>query len=265
MSSFRIVLPLFAAIGCTPQNSTVTSGSFIAFLADSTSASLATGDVDPSDEDWAYSYNIDCREFDTPAERQNFQLPNAISICGENVWPPEHEQWADRGAYQVVGGDLDTYRGDAMVNSEGDVQFAFHHRLPNGEDFRFVFAVDPEFQPTRCTSDGEGGVVREPLDGDWIEEWSREVRRYRNGNLPVGLEHLEGLTDGGRLFFLNANAYQLDPLFESTESTDDRWFLPNQWLSGAAEARFSEEILDERSSRFGEPRLYETYENVEAG
>lgn len=262
MSSLRFVLPLFAAIGCVPTNTTITSGSFIAFLADRTSPSLTTGAVDTTDEGWDFAYNIDCREFDTAADRQNFQLPDRIPICNSAAWPPENEQWADRGAYQVVGGELDTYRGDALVNGEGDIQFAFHNRLPNGEDFRWVFAVDPDFQPTRCVGDGDG-VIREPLDGDWIEEWSREIRRYNN--LPTGFEYLEGLADTGRVYFINSQAYQIDPKFESTDSSvDDRWFLPNQWLSAAASGRFSEDLISVRSSRFGEPRMYEIYENADA-
>ncbi|MEN0064759.1 MAG: hypothetical protein AAGA48_21620 [Myxococcota bacterium] len=272
--SVRFVLPLFAAIGCAPTNTTITDGSFIAFLADATSGSLATDEVDPNDEEWQFSYNVDCRTFETNAERQNFQLPDPIRICpgarNEDVedptWPPEHEPWADRGAYRVVGGDLDVYRGDALVNSEGDVQFAFHHRLPGGADFRWTFAVDPDFQPTNCEGTNDGQVVRRELDGDWIEEWSTEVRRFAGrNNLPDGFEYLADVADGGRVFFLNANAYQLDPEFQSTETLDDRWFLPNQWLSGAATGRFAEDLIEERASRFGEPGFYEAYETLEPG
>ncbi len=269
MSRLRFALPLFAAIGCAPQNTQLTSGSFIAFLSDSNSASLATGRIDPTDEEaWnneeegTYTYNIDCREFETPAERQALRLPDPINICQGDTWPPEHEQWAERAAYRVVGGDLDAYRGDALVNSEGDVQFAFHHRLPGGEDFRWVFAVDPDFQPTTCLGDDQEGVIRDQLDGDWIEEWSRELREY-TGDLPQGFEYLDGLTEDGRLFFINANAYQFDPEFQSTEDQDDRWFIPPQWQAAAAAGRFSEDIIEERSSRYGLPAFYEVYENIE--
>lgn len=264
MPGSRVVLFAFAASACVPNDSRVTSGRFVAFLAEGASASLAAGAVDPSDDEWSFSYNIDCRDFATPAEERRRRLPNAIDLCDdEKTWPPEHEQWADRAAFQVVGQDVETYRGDAMVNYEGDVQFTFHHELPGGEDFRWVFAVDPHFQPTRCVGDGQGGVVREDLDGDWIEEWSRELRALDDANLPAGLEYLEGLTTDGRLYFVNARGYQIAPDFASTADEDDRWFLPQQWSAAAATGRFSEDFVEERASRYGEPALYEGYESLE--
>jgi len=256
MSSLRFVLPLFAAVGCVPQNASLSSGSFIAFLADGSSPSLAIGSVDPTNEEWQHSYNIDCREFDSAQDRNQNRLEDPIRICGNDVWPPDHELWAERDAFRVLAGDLDTYRGEAIVTSEGDVQLAFHQRLPDGEDFRFVFSIDPDFQPTECVDDGEGGVVREPLDGDWLEQWSAEISEYDDDTLPPGLEHLRGLTDGD-LYFINSRSYQFNP-----DDLEDRWFLPNQWLSGSARGQFADELLNERAERWGEPQWYETFENA---
>lgn len=267
MSSVRFVLPLFALIGCGPQNASMNSGQFAAFLAASTSPSLSTRAVDINDEEWDFGYNVDCRDdFENPADREARQLQDPIRVCGEAIWPPVHELWAERDGYSVVGGEFIDYRGEALINSEGDLQFAFHHRLPNGEDFRIVFSVDPDFQPTECVEgENEGEVLREPLDGDWVANWSRELEPIANGNIPRGFEYLEEIADGGRLYFINSNAYQIDPDFANNGTTDERWIFPNQWRSGASVGKFSQDLFEERETRYGEPALYELEETTAPG
>ncbi|MEQ1504605.1 MAG: hypothetical protein ABMB14_20365 [Myxococcota bacterium] len=244
---------------CAPNNAELTEGSYIAFLSDGTSLSLAKEKVDPAD--YATTYNVDCREFETPEDEAALRLPDALKICGPNVWPPDYEQWAVQAGFRVVEEDLDPWRGEALITSEGDLQLSFHHHVPGGADFRIIFTVDPDFGPTTCDlGDGEqtGALPRVPLDGNWVEEWSTELDKIASLDdaARAPYSHMEEFLDGGRLYFLNAFSYQLNP----SEPDGRFWDLPETWIAGAAQGKFVEEDVFHRTARFGEPSIYNLIE-----
>jgi hypothetical protein len=252
MSMHRALPTLLLAAACTPNNLVVTSGSYVAFISDSTSLSLLKGTVVP--EDFPINYNIDCREFETAADKAALELEDPIKICTENQgWPPVNEVWPTQSGYKVVSEELNPWRGEALMTSEGDLQLAFHHRVLGGADTRYIMSVDPDFAPTHCVEDEAGELVREPYDGDWIAEWSKELEWIdTEAPYPDAFAHMEPYLDGGRLYFLNAFAFQYDP----TNIDGRDWDLPDDWTSGAGQGKFSEEFVFHRTTRYGEPSLY---------
>ena len=287
MHRSSIVLLVLAA--CTPNNAVLTSGSYIAFEDDGSSLSLAKGQLDPNDYGADNYWNMDCREFATPEDEAALRIgcdddddaecatdPSPIDICGPNKWPPEFEEWAQQAGYRVVTEQLDPWRGEALITSEGDLQIAFHHRIPGGADSRFVVSIDPDFAPTTCVArDGGFDLVSHDVgdlpvkdsdnngmpDGGWIERWS-----YGTDEHPQGLAYIASLDDDdpyraafdhfepfldGKLFLLNSGGFQLNP-----SDVEDFWFFPDYWQAGAAQGRFVEENLTSRGPRYGEPWVY---------
>ena len=149
-----------------------------------------------------------------------------------------------------------------MVTHEGDLLVSFHHRIPGNQDFWFQFALDRFFQPTVCTEDDNGEVIRAALDGDWIDEWSKDLERIADlqgdDEAFAPFKHLEPYLDG-RMYYLNARSFQINP-----DENDDRWNMPEQWASGAAQGKFSEELLAHRPQLFGEPEIYDLFESLGA-
>jgi len=227
MRRLSALIPFFAA--CTPQTAQITDGAYIAFLPDSTSRTVIDGKV--AIDEAPVHFNVDCTD-------HNPLLPDARPICNDAVWPPEHEGWAGQDGLRVMADRLEPWRGEALITSEGDVQIGFHNRLPGGEDFRFAVVVDPKFQPTRCVDDGNGGVSAADIDGDWIDHWSEDLTS-------------SGRYDAGRLFYLNARAYQLSPT-----DTSQQWIFPQSWRAGYAQGKFGPEDVILRGSRYGLPSAY---------
>ncbi len=241
MKSFLAPLVLFVAAGCTPNNATITSGEYTAFLSYNTSRSLQK-----NNEDWTSQFEkdliIDCRDLEDDVEPvEGSDSEEALAACRD--FPNDHEQWLTFDAFHVVSGPLDPWRGEAVLTAEGDLQITFHNRLPDDQDFRFAFIVDPQFQPTECRQDENGDpVLRDVNNGDWVENWTNDV----------GGE--------GSMFYLNAGAYQFNP-----SNTDDVWIFPNEWSAGFGVAKFSEEDVYARSVRYGSPAAYAGYELDESG
>jgi hypothetical protein len=249
----RFTAPVLLLAACAPQNAQISNASYVAFLSEGTSLSLAKEEVDPTRDGWSASYNVDCREFETQAEENTLRLDEPIDICGNQVWPPLYEEWATQAGYRVVSEEIDAWRGEAVITAEGDLQIGFHHTMNGGADMRVIIVVDPDFAPQRCVAKDGGGVEREPVDGDWVDNWSRELD-YLAGideEYAEAYAHMEPYLDGGRLFFLNAFAYQLNP-----RALDDFWNLPEQWLSGAALGKAAEELVNHRTPRYAEPFVY---------
>jgi hypothetical protein len=251
----RLVPCLLVLAACAPNNATLVEGSYITFLSDGSSLSLVKDEVPY--EKYKTHYTVDCREFaDGEAD---LQLPDALDICNKKKdWPPVYETWATYGGYWVVSEPLEPWRGEALITSEGDLQIAFHHRIPNGQDMRFVISIDPDFAPQHCVQDASGTTMREPLDGDWIENWSTETLGWVADNAD---KYGDALTDidqynDGKLYFLNALSYQYNPL----DTTQPAWNLPEEWEAGAAQAKFVEEPMIERRTRYGDPRVYNAIE-----
>lgn len=246
-----------ALAACSPQNAELIDGEYLAFVASANSISLQKGTVDPDlyPKAGGETFNIDCREFETPEDREALRLEDPLPICGANKWPPPYETWAEQSGWYVVTEKLDPWRGQAIITGEGDLQIAFHHRLPGGSDFRFLLAIDPEFGPVTCKNNPDGSFDHVRRDGDWVAEWSKELGRI--ADLPEDLQaaypHLKGLEDG-KLFFLNAYGYQFDPNAGPNETTI--WSVPREWLAGAAQGKFADENIFHRAPRYGEPDVY---------
>jgi hypothetical protein len=167
---------------------------------------------------------------------ENWWNVNPYSADGNGAPRFIHEAWVHRDSYQAVGEKMAPWRGEGIITTEGDLQVTFHHTLPGGSDFRFAFVVDPNFQPTECVGDS-GNVSLENLDGDWLDNWSRDV--------------------DGSMYFLNAGSYQFNP-----NNMDDTWSLPQDWLAGFSRGKFAEEDMYGRSSRYGSPAAYGEYETL---
>jgi hypothetical protein len=254
--------------GCAPQNATITAGEYTAFLAISNSITYQRGDLKLDQFD--RQYYVDCREFfdATVKETEDFRLGEGtgeqgdvrLPICtgdpgvGGN-WPPTQETWMDDDGFLVVGSELDPWRGEAVITSEGDVQISFHQPLPGArDDLRFAIAIDPDFQPRQCVQNESGdGVEYKEIDGDWVAGWSGDIKEGEGG---------------GRLFYLNALAYQFAPRETIEHNLDPatadlrRWNIPDEWQGGYSEAKFSDDRLFMRSARYGDPASYLTYETA---
>lgn len=250
------ILASLAVSACAPNNAKLTDGSYIAFLSDGTSLSLAKEKIVP--EDYDQNWTVDCRDFETPEDEEALKLDNALKICGPVNWPPLYEEWAKQAGFRVVTEQLDPWRGEALITAEGDLQISFHHHAPGGADMRFVLSVDPDFGPVTCQQKEDGsGTERIPLDGDWVGEWSKELDALADldDDQRAPYEHLLAVP-GGRLVFLNAFSYQLNPV----DVDGQIWELPETWVAGAAEGRFSEEDVYHRKARYGEPSVYNLLE-----
>jgi hypothetical protein len=224
---------LALAVACTPQNASITDGSYTAFLATSTSPTiskdvlhLSHDGVDPSGFD--SRLQLDCRDANDVGI-----LPNADLTKCPAVEDLEYETWMGYDGYEVLTSaitDDNQWRGEAVITSEGDLQITFHIHLPNAQDFRFAVVVDPQFQPTECAQDENGVGVRQNIDGDWLAEWSKDAA-------DMG---------GGTMFYLNSGGSQINP-----SNADVTWILPDKWLAGVAIGKFAEETFNSR------PPVYE--------
>ena len=275
----RFLAPLTLLMGgCIPQNASITTGEYFAFLSDSTSFSLTKGVVNPYD--WCDGatgptaegdlpascadrmWTIDCREFENKKERDALELPSPLDICDK--WDfidadedpePVDETWMGQSPWWVVTEELEPWRGEAILTFEGDLQLSFHHRLPGGEDFRFNFTLDPDFAPTRCTTDAGEAVA---VDGDWVANWTEDLRNLIPNNpdkeFPEEFAYMEPYAATGTLYYLNDDAFQLNP-----DDTTDLWYFPEQYVAGTGNGKFSEEAFDSRESRYGYNYVYEFF------
>ena len=92
----------------------------------------------------------------------------------------ETHKFLQNDGFYLLSQPVEPWRTEAMINGEGDLQLTVHHALPDGEDFRFMFSIDPYFRPTLCTTDAEGNPKVEYLDGsDWVDRWSENEEGYK--------------------------------------------------------------------------------------
>lgn len=233
-------LPL-ALAACAPQNAEIIDGDFTAFIG-ATSITNQRAAVDY--EGFDSYHKVDCRDFETARnERENerLRLEDRLRICpGDatqpDAFPPDHEIWLRRDGYHVVSSTLDPWRGEGVITSEGDFQVGFHQRLPGGEEFRVIFAVNPNFQPKTCVAGEDGDNELVDIDGDWVANWSEDL----------------GPDEQGSLYYLTASAFQFNP----GGPTGLAWFFPNEWGAGNAVGKFGDDLFRKRSPRFADPSVY---------
>ncbi len=294
MNRATAVIPFLALAACTPNNATLVSGEYWAFIDDVNSISLKRGTIDP--EKFTDLAAIDCRIWNEKGEllelEETFLLSEqehkklskssaplrvgagtkaeALDICRD--WPelsvygfdaPKHEEWIVQSPYWVLHEQLDPWRGEAILTSEGDLQITFHHRPAGGGDFRFSLVVDPDFQPNACVvDDATGDVTAAPYDGDWIAEWSKDLAKLEDeladpeSEASTAYSHYAPYTDG-TLYYLNASTFQFNTLDPACESADNcYWYLPETWQAGYAAGKFAEDDFFPRQARLGEPFAY---------
>ena len=176
----------------------------------------------------------------------------------DGFWPPFDQYWLAADGYHVVTEEMDPWRGEGVVTHEGDLLVSFHHRLPGGSDFWYQFALDRFFQPSECVEDDNGEVIVAALDGDWIDEWSKDLDRIAelrdDEEAFAPYAHLDNYLDDGKLFYLNGRLSQLNP-DANDDGEDDQWFMPEQWSAGAAQGKFSEELLVDFAPTMSDPFL----------
>lgn len=251
---------LLLAAACVPRNAELTEGEYTAFISETTSFSLATGKISPSDWPEEDTWNIDCRLFEDDIEEEALKLEDPLDVCrnkkqGGGV-KTDNENWLSQSPWHVVHEELEPWRGEAVITGEEDFQVTFHHTLPGGEDFRFAFVLDPQFQPTDCDVDGNGDIVTVDLDGNWVEEWTKDLHALAElDEIPPEYAILEDFVDdpNAKLFYLNARGYQINPEGDGTEF----WILPLEWRAGFGAGKFSEEEFHTRAPRWGEQDLYD--------
>lgn len=157
-----------------------------------------------------------------------------IADCGKVN--PEHYTWLTDEPWYFINGDLDLWRTEAIVTSEGDMQLAFHMDFSDGAfaylghelDLRVEMVVDPDFAPVECAQTADGGASLQPVDGaDWVDQWSEDE-------------------DGMFIYYLNAGAYQLNP-----SDADQYWDLPPEWLAGYGHGKFIDDEFTAHATDYG--------------
>ncbi len=123
------------------------------------------GNYNPLDGECDGAYDDDCNEEDVAA---------FAAEC-EQVRSLEKNTWIVDDGYYALSGDIDPWRSEALINSEGDLQLTVHVDLGDDQDFRYVWSIDPGFAPDDCLENEDGELYRAFSDGsDWIQEWSED-------------------------------------------------------------------------------------------
>jgi hypothetical protein len=253
-----LVLPLLSLLGCTPQDADVT-GEYFVWLAAGSSQTVNEGLVNldgathidcvrgwnEEEEDWDIGY-IGPREGDVkkggnwsetyiggdcaPTDDDCLEVIDELQAPCDDIDEMLMHQFLQKDGFYAFREDLDPWRSEVVINSEGDFQLAFHHKLEGGEDFRIIFSIAPDFAPVECTTDEEGNTVARYVDGDvWLDQWS--------ANQP---------DIDGTIYYLNAGAVQHDP-----SDIASYWFLPSEWLAGVANAKLSAEHFWSHPTDYG--------------
>ena len=140
----------------------------------------------------------------------------------------EKNQWVLDDGYYGLKGDLDAWRSEALINSEGDLQLTIHVDLGDDQDFRYVWSIDPAFAPDDCLENDEGELYRAFSDGsNWVQEWSED----EEGNL---------------IYYLTAASYQVN-LTDSEIS----WYLAEDMVAGYSHAKFAAEEFSSHPGEYG--------------
>ena len=173
---------LLLAAACAPQDAQIT-GTYHTWLAANSSATVDEGDLNVENQ---ASMLMDCRydDFEEPdrmadstcdwkwdAEGNDAEVLNPAD---DSIAQPNHHNWLESDAFYLLEGDIEAYRSEAIITSEGDFQLTFHHDLGKGQDYRVAMVIDPAFEPTQCIQSGatcftlEGENVDDDNDG-WAD------------------------------------------------------------------------------------------------
>jgi hypothetical protein len=158
----------------------------------------------------------------------------------EDIDNAEFQTWMQEDSFYGMTGKIgeykndkgekvnDTWRSEAIINSEGDFQLTVHVDLGKDQDFRFHFSIDPDFSPVECVTNEDGEAEVAHVDGsDWVDEWSEDEGDYR-------------------IFYLNSGSYQVNP-----NDSETWWYLNSDSLSGWGFSKFAAEELYSHAGRYG--------------
>lgn len=139
--------------------------------------------------------------------------------------------WLDDKAFYAKTDEIVTWREEALLTAEGDLQLTVHMNTEFG-DVRFGWVIKPGFAPTECV-DVDGVSTERPLfeDSNWIDGWSNMYEE----------------DDGYTVYLLNDGAYQLNP-----NNPDDAWYFDYTWSAGAAFSRFGDELAYQYTSDYAD-------------
>jgi hypothetical protein len=249
-------------IACNPQDADV-NGSYVAFLQEGSSENLIRlerngDDLADISEDLGL-VAVDCRDLsnlgDEAAAAERLPGIDYAAGCldGEDpkrldyfTWLDDYAYWRKEQAF-APDGEVKAWRTEAVMTPEGDLQLTVHLDVPGIGDFRFGWSIDPDFQPQECR-DTEDGAAMTDVDGNWLEGWQKS---------------LTARGETGKLWPLNANAYQINP-----SNNGQAWYLPQEWLAGAAFARMEDEEFFSHATDYNDPDgvpLYiDMYANTDA-
>ena len=255
---------LLALSACGPQSAELLDASVTGWLSEETSFVLYQGLVDMAHEDWDASWNIDCRTLEDGDEA--LRLDGGLNVCENggtfgvvSEGSETGETWLNDAAWRGFNLELDNaWRGEGIYTHEGDLQVAFHHRLPGGQDFRFLFVIDPDFSPTECVVNDAGETVAAPYDGTpWRDAWN-DIWTQLGNQSDVAPFMAQATSDfpNGDLYFLNARSYQIDGE-NITNANLRRWTLPEEWMSGFAHGTFGVEDMHSRPNFYARPYVYQ--------
>jgi hypothetical protein len=235
------MLSFLFLFGCSPQHATLSNARWFTWLAANSSKvfideSLPFLDTLAETTNYPETLNISMFECSPRGEGDDGFLKPQDGIAyttGEaceavNEISFENHKFIQNDGFFLLQEDVNPWRTEALINGEGDLQLTVHHDLPDGEDFRFTFSVDPNFQPTTCTTNDQGEPQVEYVDGsDWMTRWSSNEEGYK-------------------IIYLNSGAYQINP-----SDTEDYWFLTTDWNSGFGHAKFSAEEFNSVPTSYG--------------
>jgi hypothetical protein len=181
------------------------------------------GNEDPGDGICDGDYTEDCNQED---------MDGFAAECAE-LEALNKNSWIVEDGFYGLSGEMDPWRSEALINSEGDLQLTVHVELEeadgaDAQDFRFHFSIDPNFAPDVCLENEDGDTVREFQDGsNWIHEWSEDE-------------------DGNQIFYLNAGAFQIDP-----NDAENSWYLSDDMVSGYGFSKYAEEEFSSEPTAYG--------------
>ena len=113
-----------------------------------------------------------------------------VADCGPIQETQGSSYFLAEDGYYAMQGDLDAWRTEAILTGEGELQIALHQNI-SGEDWHFIWVIDPDHRPVRCDSTETGGAEVVPIGGNtWVEEWSADE-------------------DGHSIYYINAGAFHL--------------------------------------------------------
>ena len=235
---------------CSPMDAQV-EGRYVAYLAEGSSETLSrlerSGKTVAEQAQALGLVPVDCRALpdltaeELAAERLTSQeqyVAHCLDVAGAELpltyfpWLKEFGYWKSEGAF-APDKTLSAWRTEALLTSEGDLQLTAHVDLPGLGDFRFGWAIDPDFQPTFCDDDPATGAVERVIDGDWLAHWADDA---------------EAVGQGGRLWPLNAGAYQVNP-----SNQGQSWYFPREWMAGTAFSRLEDEQFYSHPTDYADP------------